>query len=179
VPHEFEAWRLCSELELKLGREDAAFATLLEGRRAFRSALFRPQAIALLERARQLEPWDLEIGLDLARLYSQTDQKHAALELLDLLSLRAEGDDVRRVTALRLRITRSPRDVWSWAIAWIAPPERRAHHEVTPQLELELLDPVLPAAVEGRARPEPTLPLVETVNSEDDPDTWRADERLT
>jgi tetratricopeptide (TPR) repeat protein len=178
VPHEFEAWRLCSELELKLGREDAAFATLLEGRRAFRSAPFRPQAIALLERARQLEPWDLEIGLDLARLYSQTDQRHAALELLELLSLRAEGEDVRRVAALRFRITRSPRELWRWAFAWIAPPERRHRDEAQPDLELELLDPVLPAAVEGRSRPEATLPLVETVTNEDDPETWHPDERV-
>ena len=177
VPYEFDAWRLRSELELKLGREDAAFETLLEGRRAFRSQHNRAQAIALLERARAIEPWDLEMGLDLARLYARTDQPHAALELLDLLSLRAEAKNLRRVAALRFRITLRPRDAWAWVTSlWARPTETLP----TEELELELLDPILPAAVSGdRAKPEPTLPLVETVSHEDDPDTWRPDERIT
>jgi tetratricopeptide (TPR) repeat protein len=178
VPHEFEAWRLRSELELKLGRDDAAFETLLEGRRAFRQPHGRAQAIGLLERARQIEPWDLEVGLDLAHLYAKTDQKHAALELLELLGLRAEAHDLRRVAAQRMRITISPRDFWAWIRAHFASASPASPPPET--LELELLDPILPAAVEGenRARPEPTLPLVETVSPDDDPDTWRADERI-
>lgn len=176
VPHEFDAWRLRSELELKLGREDAAFGTLLEGRRAFRSPHDRAQAIALLERARAIEPWDIEMGLDLAKLYARTAQPHAALELLDFLALRAEAKNLSRVTALRFRITLRASDAWAWVISHWAQPSERAPRE---ELELELLDPILPAAVSGnRARPEPTLPLVETVTNEDDPDTWRPDERI-
>ncbi len=177
VPYEFDAWRLRSELELKLGREDAAFETLLEGRRAFRSQHNRAQAIALLERARAIEPWDLEMGLDLARLYARTDQPHAALELLDLLSLRAEAKNLRRVAALRFRITLRARDAWAWVTSlWARPSETLPSED----LELERLHPILPAAVSGdRAKPEPTLPLVETVSHEDDPDTWRPDERIT
>jgi tetratricopeptide (TPR) repeat protein len=171
VPHEFEAWRLRSELELKLGRDDAAYETLLEGRRAFRSPHARPQAVALLERARQLEPWDIEVGLDLARLYAKTDQRHAALELLEVLSLRADPRDVRRIASQRLRITRAPRDLWAWLRSLIAQPAPR--HVAEDPLDLELLDPVLPAAVEGsQGRPQATLPLVETV-ADDDPDSWR------
>jgi tetratricopeptide (TPR) repeat protein len=178
VPHEFEAWRLRSELELKLGREDAAFATLLEGRRAFRQPQGRAQAIALLERARQIEPWDLEVGLDLAQLYAKTAQKHAALELLELLSLRGETQDLRRVAAQRVRITFALGDLWAWIRTHFAKPAPSA--PAPELLELELLDPILPAAVEGnRSKPEPTLPLVETVSPDDDPDTWRADERIT
>jgi tetratricopeptide (TPR) repeat protein len=175
VPHEFEAWRLRSELELKLGREDAAFETLLEGRRAFRQPQGRAQAIALLERARQIEPWDVEVGLDLARLYAKTDQRHAALELLELLALRAEAHELRRVAARRVLITWALRDFWAWIRAHFAKPAPRPAPDES--LELELLDPILPAAVEGRSRPEPTLPLVETVSPDDDPDTWRADFR--
>ena len=179
VPHEFEAWRLRSELELKLGREDGAFETLLEGRRAFRSPHDRAQAIALLERARQIEPWDLEVGLDLARLYARTEQRHAALELLELLSLRAEAKDLRRIGALRFRITWAPRDFWAWLGAHFVQAAPQGMRGTEESLELELLDPVLPAALEGgRARPDPTLPLVETVSPDDDPDTWRSDERI-
>ena len=178
VPHEFEAWRLRSELELKLGREDAAFETLLEGRRAFRQPQGRAQAIALLERARQIEPWDAEVGLDLARLYARTAQQHAALELLELLALRAEAADSRRIAAQRFRITRAARDLWAWVAAHVAQPVTAP--PPSDALELELLDPILPAAVEGnRAKPDPTLPLVETVSPDDDPDTWRVDERIT
>lgn len=178
VPHEFEAWRLRSELELKIGREDAAFETLLEGRRAFRQPHGRAQAIALLERARQIEPWDVEVGLDLAQLYAKTEQKHAALELLELLALRAEAHDARRIGALRFRITLAPRDLGAWIGSLFVQPAPQAH-PIEP-LELELLDPILPAAVEGnRSKPEATLPLVETVSPDDDPDTWRADERIT
>ena len=178
VPHEFDAWRLRSELELKLGREDGAFDTLLAGRRAFRQPQGRAQAIALLERARQIEPWDLEVGLDLAQLYAKTSQKHAALELLELLALRAEAHDLRRIVAQRFWITFASRDLWGWICAHFvaAAPQR----PIAETLELELLDPILPAAVEGdRSKPEPTLPLVETVSPDDDPDTWRADERIT
>jgi tetratricopeptide (TPR) repeat protein len=179
VPHEFEAWRLRSELELKLGREDAAFETLLEGRRAFRQPQGRAQAIALLERARQIEPWDVEVGLDLARLYAKTNQRHAALELLELLALRAEAPDLRRVAGQRMRITLAVRDFGSWIAAHFSKRAHPAPPSESLALELELLDPILPAAVEGnRARPEPTLPLVETVSPDDDPDTWRADERI-
>jgi len=58
VPHEYEAWRRRARLELKLGREETAYQTLLEGRQHFRTPQTRAQAIALLTRARAIEPWD-------------------------------------------------------------------------------------------------------------------------
>ena len=79
VPYEFEAWRLCSELQLRLGQEDAALRTLLDGRTRFGDSRTRAQAIALLSRARAIEPWDPDLVLDLARLYAQTDQADVAL----------------------------------------------------------------------------------------------------
>ncbi len=179
VPHEFEAWRLRAELELKLEREDEAYETLLEGRRVFRSAHERAQAIALLERARAIEPWCVELGLDLARLYARSEQKHAALELLDLLALRADARDLRRACALRFRITLAPRDGWAWLRSLFSEPGPAAEPEDLP--ELELLDPILPAPLgelAERAKPEPTLPLVETVPA-DEADTWPNTSRVT
>jgi tetratricopeptide (TPR) repeat protein len=118
VPHEYDAWRLRAELELKLGREGAAFETLLDGRTQFRDVRTRAQAIALLTRARSIEPWDPEVVLDLARLYSRTDQTDAALELLAAVATRCDAEAARRVRSLQWRITLSPRYAWLWLQSW-------------------------------------------------------------
>lgn len=118
VPHEYDAWRLRAELELKLGRDDTAFETLLDGRTQFGDLRTRAQAIALLTRARSIEPWDPEVALDLARLYSRTDQSDAALELLATLAARCGPEAAHRVRSLQWRITLSPRFAWLWIQAW-------------------------------------------------------------
>jgi tetratricopeptide (TPR) repeat protein len=114
VPHEYEAWRRRARLELKLGREETAYQTLLEGRQHFRTPQTRAQAIALLTRARAIEPWDPQVCIDLARLYRRTDQVEVALELLASLAERVRGPELRKVRALRWRITLSFRDGWLW-----------------------------------------------------------------
>ena len=114
VPWEFEAWRLCAELQIKMGCEDAAFETLIDGRNQFRDPHSRAQAIALLSRARTIEPWDAHVVFDLARLYARTDQADSALELLSCLALRVRGSLLRRVRALQWRITLSPRFAFLW-----------------------------------------------------------------
>jgi len=130
VPHEYEAWMQRARLELKLGREETAYQTLLEGRQQFCTSQTRAQAIALLTRARSIEPWDPEVCIDLARLYMRTDQVEVALELLASLAERVRGRELRKVRALRWRITLSFRDGWLWLRALLAAqrtrPERRA-----------------------------------------------------
>jgi tetratricopeptide (TPR) repeat protein len=114
VPYEFEAWRLSAELQLKMGREDSAYETLVDGRMHFRDANGRAQAIALLSRARAIEPWEPHLVLDLARLYSKTDQADVALELLACLALRETGPVLRQVRAMQWRITLSLRFAYLW-----------------------------------------------------------------
>ncbi len=164
VPHEFDVWRLRAELETKLDREEDALETLLEGRRAFRAPHVRGQAIALLERARAIEPWDLEIGLDLAQLYAREEQKHAALELLDLLALRVSDlTDLRRVRARRFRITFALADAWAWAQTFFS--DLSSFDEGASALaELELDPPRSPEpGLPARPLVETTLPLVEAL----------------
>jgi tetratricopeptide (TPR) repeat protein len=114
VPHEFEAWRLCAELQARLGQPEGAFETLVEGRMHFGAPHSRAQAIALLARAREIEPWDDALLLDLAQLYVGDDQPDMALELLAMLSCRVEGATLRRVRWMQLRATRSPRYLMLW-----------------------------------------------------------------
>lgn len=126
VPGEFDAWRLKADLELKLGRERAAFETLLEARSVFSTVRTGAQAIALLVRARAIEPWDTEVCLDLARLYARSDRAGAACELLAGLERRVSGRDLRRVRGLQWRLTLSFAHAWQWlqaAIGWGAPAE--------------------------------------------------------
>jgi hypothetical protein len=119
-----------ARLELKLGREETAYQTLLEGRQHFRTSHTRAQAIALLTRARGIEPWDPEVCIDLARLYLGTDQVEVALELLVSLAKRVSGPKLRKVRALQWRISLSFRDGCAWLRALFtaqrAQPERSA-----------------------------------------------------
>ena len=119
VPFEFEAWRLCAELQLKLKRPDGAFETLVDGRMNFGGPNSRAQAIALLTRAREIEPWDDHLLLDLASLYADNDQADLALELLSTLSCRVDGSMLRRVRSLQLRLTLSFRLVYLWLRTFI------------------------------------------------------------
>ena len=136
VPHEYDAWRLRAELELRLGREQMAFETLLDGRMQFRDVRSRGQAIALLTRARALEPWDPEVVLDLARLYARTDQSDSALELLAALAHRCEPATAQRVRSLQWRITLAPRFAWLWLRSLLGTePERADPPPLEPRAE--------------------------------------------
>ncbi len=114
VPYEFEAWRLCAELQLKMKQPDAAFETLVDGRMHFGGPNTRAQAISLLCRAREIEPWDDHLLLDLAGLYALNDQADLALELLSTLSCRVSGPILRRVRSRQLRLTLSARYAFLW-----------------------------------------------------------------
>jgi tetratricopeptide (TPR) repeat protein len=120
VPNEYEAWRLRAELELKLGREEAAYETLLEGGQWFHRPHAATRAIALLTRARVIEPWDPEVALDLARLYAWTGMVEVALQLLETIASRVTGRTLRRVRAQQWRITLSLRHAWLWLQALCA-----------------------------------------------------------
>jgi tetratricopeptide (TPR) repeat protein len=129
VPLEFEAWRLCAELQLKMKQPDGAFETLMDGRTHFGGPGSRAQAIALLTRAREIEPWDDHLLLDLATLYAGNDQADLALELLSTLSCRVSGPMLRRVRLLQLKLTLSVRYLLQWVRAF-------SKHEVDPAIPL-------------------------------------------
>ena len=117
VSHEYDAWRLRAELEQKLGRDEDAYDTLLEGAQRFDRPHTAMQAIALLLRARAIEPRDPEVALDLARLYVRTGMIESALTLLAALAPCVQGRVLRRVRGLQWRITLSFYHAWRWFAA--------------------------------------------------------------
>lgn len=114
LPTECDAWRMCASLERRLGRPSHALEALLEGRRHFRSALHRDEAISLLDLARKIDPWDPHIVIDLSALLNQVGQTTRALGMLEELIARCSETDLSSALAARARITWSPRHVWSW-----------------------------------------------------------------
>ncbi len=117
VAHEYDAWRLRAELEQRLGREEDAYDTLLEGAQRFDRPHTAMQAIALLTRARTIDPGDPEVALDLARLHLRTGMSESALSLLAALAPCVQGRMLRRVRGLQWRITLSFYHAWRWLAA--------------------------------------------------------------
>lgn len=152
VPGEFEAWRLCADLLVKLKRHDEAFETLLDGRTHFTHAPHRAQAIALLTRAREIEPWAGFVLLDLARLYAGQGLSELALELLANLAPRVEGRDLRRVRFLQLRLTLSARHLFLWLKSFFVTGEQIADEDDTLPT-LSLIDPLDPLDPEDELPP--------------------------
>lgn len=168
VPGEFEAWRLRADVELRLGRDDAAYQTLMEGSAVFSRPHTRAQAIALLERARTIEPWDPEAAFQLARLYARTHQRDGALELLAHLTVHLEGKKLRRALALQGRISRRPRYAWLWLRSAILDSLGG-----TKPVAVDFVPPKRPAEP---TRAESTMPLIETLALDATVDAWPAGE---
>lgn len=123
VPYEYDAWRLCAELQIKMNRPEGAFETLVDGRMHFGGPNTRAQAIALLTRARSIEPWDDDLLIDLAQLYALNDQSDVAIELLGTLACRVSGRKLRQVRFLQWKITLSMRDLFLWLGSILRPSE--------------------------------------------------------
>ncbi|TFG96634.1 MAG: tetratricopeptide repeat protein [Myxococcales bacterium] len=156
VPHEYDVWRLRAELEQKLGREEDAYDTLLEGAQHFDRPHTAMQAIALLTRARAIEPRDPEVALDLARLYVRTGLIESALTLLAALAPCVQGRVLRRVRGLQWRVTLSFYHAWRWlAASWR---EARGERDASAGV-LAAAAPASVRVAHREAVPEPYLPF--------------------
>jgi len=123
LPLQFEAWECLAKLESSRGRADRALGALLEGRSKFRAKRRRPQAIALLREARAIEPWRVDVVLDLAKLLRRSGQTPEAQWILGQLAERTEGRDLRRVRGAQWRIEPSLKHSWRWIRAALASPK--------------------------------------------------------
>jgi tetratricopeptide (TPR) repeat protein len=114
LPMQIEAWQWVAKLELKRERREAAIGALLEGRAKFRSRRRRPEAIALLREARNIDAWRVDIVLDLARLLRRSGQSPEAQWILGQLAERSSGRDLRIVRGAQWRIEPSLKHSWYW-----------------------------------------------------------------
>jgi len=120
LPRCVEAWETLARLERDRDNPKAALEALMAGRRALRGRRYRPQAIALLRRARELDPGNEDIAIDLARLLHRNDQKDEALLLLDKLFERSDARGRRRARGAQWRIETSLLHTWRYLQALIA-----------------------------------------------------------
>ncbi len=153
LPQEIQAWQAVARLQHRAGRSREALETLLEGSRNFRTRWLRPQAVALLRRARDIEAWDFEIVLELGKLLASDDQMHEAAMLFEGLVARSQGERLRRVRAAQLRHRPGPRTFWCWLEAALrrdahAPAREREQEEEAPSMPAQIASSVvrLPAA---------------------------------
>jgi tetratricopeptide (TPR) repeat protein len=114
LPRESAVWLEIAELELQRGRRADALVALATGRSQLRSRRERQAAIRLLERARELDPAAVEVGLDLAGLLAKTGARARASELLETLARGKRGQVLRRVRGRQLRLSPGPVAVWRW-----------------------------------------------------------------
>jgi tetratricopeptide (TPR) repeat protein len=134
LPRDLDVWLEMAELQRRRGEPAAAVSVLLDARSRFRRRRLRPQAIYLLRRVREHEPWHLDATLDLVRLLARSGQCYEALMLVGELAKRSRGAQLCRVRAARFRITHALGDLWSWLreaarvkrAAWRADAARRS-----------------------------------------------------
>ena len=86
----------------------------------------RAEAIALLRAARDLDPGDIDVDLDLARELARSRQQAEARYILAQVAEDAEGRARRRVRGLLWRLDPSLRHSLAWLVAaWQARGDRR------------------------------------------------------
>jgi tetratricopeptide (TPR) repeat protein len=117
VPREAQVWQMIARLQARRGRKRDAVATLIEGSRHFRGRRLRPVAVQLLRRAREIDAWNYEAVLELAKLLASSGQLEEARILLDGLTGRHGGERLRRVRGAQLRLTPGPRQLVLWVRA--------------------------------------------------------------
>lgn len=127
LPRESAPCRALARCQQKLQRPDRALQTLVAGSRRIRSRRSRGDAIVLLSDAREIDPWNSGVVVELCRLLARSGDSSAALFLLDQLDDRAQGRERSAVRALIWWIEPSLVHTWRWLSA-----HRASRHAVVP-----------------------------------------------
>lgn len=114
IPGESAACRALARCYLKLQRPDLALQTLVAGSRRLRRRRTLGDAIVLLCDAREIDPWNPDVVIELCRLLARSGDSAAALFLLDQLDGRVGGRERSAVRALIWRIEPSLVHSWRW-----------------------------------------------------------------
>jgi len=118
LPDEPPVWHAIAGLELERKRRPDAVGALLEGSRNFRSRRRRADALALLQRARQIDPTHFDANFDLAGLLIREGARGTARGILESLVPHARSRRARRRLRRRLfRLSPTPAAAWRWLVA--------------------------------------------------------------
>ncbi len=120
LPRQLEAWEGIAWLHCELRQPADAVMALLDGCRHFRGRKRRSQAIRLLRRIREIEPWHFEATFTLARLLTRTGEKAEAERLLNSLAVRMQGRKLRRVQGALFRMAPRAGTAWRWLCAAVS-----------------------------------------------------------
>jgi len=118
LPRLPEVWKTLARMQCARGKQDEALRALRQGRKKLSRRKHRAEAIYLLRSAHEIDPWNAETVLDLARLLWLTRQRSEALLLLEALAQRVRGKALRATRGLQFRIAPHPRHAWLWLQAW-------------------------------------------------------------
>ena len=117
-PDNAAVWCALSDLELERDRRPDAVSVLLEGSGHFRSRARREDALALLRRARRIDPNHFEANFRLAGLMARSGAKQPARRILESLVPHAKTRrDRRRLRGRLFRLAPSPAAAWRWLLA--------------------------------------------------------------
>lgn len=125
LPHTVEAWLELGDLHRREGRRREAVEALRDGRRHLRRRRYRAEATHLLRCAHALEPGNLDVTLDLARMLYQSRQRREASLILEDLAARCAPEDLRRVRRTMFQMSHSPIAAARWLQSVFLPPPRR------------------------------------------------------
>ncbi len=127
VPDEVESWVSLARLQRNQRQAQLAVKTLTRGLRHFRSRRQRAEAVYLLRQVREIEPWNFDAVLELARRLGGMDQRDEAGMLLCTLASRVSGRRLRRVRSTQWRLRPTLGHNWlvlKAAFSTEAPPRR-------------------------------------------------------
>lgn len=113
MPRNPEVWEAMAHVYVQQGKKADAVATLHKGHGFFAHGRDKHKAVIMLRKAFALEPWNFAVTFDLAKLVKKTDPVEA-LGLLEGLSSRTGGRDLRKVRSAMFRTEPSFTMAWRW-----------------------------------------------------------------
>lgn len=114
IPHKCEAWEALADIRLQKGQKKEAFQALSEGRKKFKGRKHHKEAIRLLRKSWDLDPWNYHISFDLATQLFKIKKKDVAICLLEGLADRTKGKKLSVVRGKIFRNAPTFGSLWRW-----------------------------------------------------------------
>lgn len=118
MPRNPEVWEAMAYVYVQQGKKADAVATLYKGHGFFTHGPHKDKAVTMLRKAFALDPWNFGVTFALARLVKRTDPVEA-LGLLEGISMRVKGRELRQVRSAMFRTQPGFTMAWRWLkTAW-------------------------------------------------------------